>query len=178
MKKHLIGVYNGQEVYERSDIPDNHIHCGIALLKDALGMAGIENVPFRRYNVEFDTAVGTDRCVHVNENDTVVMWQRPTRAGKTPMVISPKEAEPTNNVFIVMCKDTDNDGRLTIATAYTGNPGTKEPWDNFDSEAEQKAAAEYWSCRALIPTAEELAQMISDGVITAEEAKQEMERRA
>lgn len=165
MKDHLIGVYNGNEVYERSDIPDNHIHCGMALLKDALGMAHVENVPFRRYNVEFDAPVGTDRCVKVDANDTIVMWQRPTRSGKTPMVISPKEAEPTNNVFVVMCQDRDNNNRLTVATAYTGNPGTKEPWDHFDTEAEQKAAAEYWSCRALIPTAEELAQMKSEGVI-------------
>ena len=176
--QHLICNVNGLNVFERSDVADNHIHCDLDLLREGLELAQIKDVPFERYPVTFDRPIATDRCVEVTAADHVVMWQRPTRAGATPMVLG-READPTNEMLIVICQDTDNNNRLTIVTAYTGKPGTKEPWDpNFRNEEERAAAVAFWATHALIPTAEELAQMVSDGVITAEEAKQEMERRA
>jgi len=176
--EHLIANVKGLDIFERTDVPDNHIHCNLDLLREGLELAGIQDVPFARYPVVFDHAISTDRCVKTTEADRIVMWQRPTRAGATRMVLG-RQPDPTNEMLIVVCQDTDNGGRLTIVTAYTGKPGTKEPWDpNFRSEEERKAAEAFWATHALIPTAEELDQMISDGVITAEEAKQEMERRA
>lgn len=176
--EHLITNVKGLDIFERTDVADNHIHCSLEVLREGLELAGIQDVPFARYPITFDHPIATDRCVEVNAADRVVMWKRPTRAGATPMVLG-READPTNEMLIVVCQDTDNNNRLTIVTAYTGKPGTKEPWDpNFRSEEERKAAEAFWSNHALIPTAEELDQMLADGVITAEEAKAEMERRA
>lgn len=176
--EHLICNVNGLDIFERTDVADNHIHCSLDLLRKGLELASIQNVPFARYPVAFDHAISTDRCVETTEADRIVMWQRPTRAGATRMVLG-RQPDPTNEMLIVVCQDTDKDNRLTIVTAYTGKPGTKEPWDpNFRSEEERKAAEAFWSNHALIPTEEELTQMVADGVITAEEAKAEMERRA
>ena len=175
---HLICNIDGFDIFERTDIPDNHIHCDLNVLREGLELAGIQDVPFARYPVVFDHAVSTDRCVETTNADRIVMWQRPTRAGATRMVLG-RNADPTNEMLIVICQDTDNNNRLTIVTAYTGKPGTKEPWDpNFRNEEERAAAIAFWANHALIPTAEELAQMVTDGVITEAEAKQEMERKA
>lgn len=174
---HLIATINGIDVFERTDIPDNHIHCDMEVLREGLELAGIQDVPFARYPVVFDRPIATDRCIEVTAADHIVMWQRPTRAGATPMVLG-READTTNEMLIVICQDTDNNNRLTIVTAYTGKPGTKEPWDpNFRNEEEREAAIAFWANHALIPTAEELERMVADGVITAEESKAEMERR-
>lgn len=149
-------------VYKRQDTTAEHIHCDMQVLSEALSNVTVSGAPFSRHNIELDHEVGTDRCVKRTEGDTVVMWQRPGRDGKTPMYISEKQPEPTRNVFVVLCYDDEMLNEQVVITAFTGVDAPQEPWD--PRVRDREASEKFWSEYALIPTAEELEAMKADGI--------------
>lgn len=160
MKKVLGVTADQKKVFLRIDMPkevaESHIHCDKALLKEALAKTTIGEEKFIRQQLVFDQTIATDRCVQVTDADEVVIWQRPGRAGETPMVLG-REPEPTSEMMLVLCFDDEDLNEYVLITAFTGTDAPQEPWDEHCRNRE--FSEKFWAAHALVPTSEELTLM-------------------
>lgn len=161
MKGEIISkTRDGKEVYVRMDTEDSHIHCAMPTLRQALSRLELGEKKFMRFQVPFDYTVGKDRCVEVSEADTVVLWQRPGRAGKTPMVLN-RATEATQQLNVVIAYDETLE-RHVVVTAFLGRYAPQEPWD--PNVRDREASEKFWASHALVPTIAELSAMKKAGV--------------
>ena len=151
--------------------PESHSH------RPDLNMEAISkiNLPedntFFRGTVDLGRIIGKDHLVETNPEDVIVYLQRGNRPGKSRMVL--KEAADTQFVTIIACVAREEEGtpdelvgQWILVTLFEGKPGEREPFDRSFADGKNpeglKAAKEFWSTHALVPTDEEM-EMIRNG---------------
>ena len=153
---------DGIQVFPRVDTDAEHVHCSLVTLRQALEKIKLNGEKFSRHNVMFDYPVGKDRCVMRKPGDNIVRWKRPGRDGETPMVLN-REAEPTNQLNVVICFDDEQLQEYVVITAFLGQEAPQEPWDKRVRDKEASEA--FWAAHALVPTIEERVAMKKAGLI-------------
>ena len=157
---------NGIQVFEH---PEGHSHRP-DLDKEVISKIELPvDGTFVRTTVDLGRVIGKDHLVETDKYDTVVWLQRGNRPGKSRMVL--KEADDTSMVTVILCvcnEPEDNpasalNGKWVLVTLFEGEPGEREPFDRAFADGKNpeglKKAEEFWSCHALVPTEEELAQI-------------------
>ena len=117
-----------------------------AILAEGVGQIEIGERPFLMDTVDFGRIIGTDDCVAVSDADDVRLLQRKARKGLSRIVFN-RQAEPTRLLTVGICRD--DDGLLTVFTAFFGVKAPKEPWD-CKNEAERTESDAFWATHALV----------------------------
>lgn len=131
-------IVNDQHMQAHSDITDELI---------AEAVSKVEYTPkFWMNSINMERIVGKDACVTVTEADDVVWMCRPGREIESPMVFN-REPEDTCLLTVGMC--TDDDGLVTVFTAFPGQKAPKEPKDPKIREEERAESEAFWSTHAL-----------------------------
>ena len=151
MSKRFLGnTANGVKVYaiNKDEHMEAHSYVTDEMLKEAIQKVNYEST-FWMDTIDLGRVIGTDNCVVVSDKDNVKMLYRKGRAGKTPIVYD-KAAEETSLLTIGICTDNE-DGLVTVFTAFTGIKAPKEPWDPSLKSDEAKAESEaFWDSHALV----------------------------
>lgn len=138
--------------------PEGHPHRE-DILAEAINKISLPtDATFHRETVDLGRVIGVDHLVETNDDAQVVMFRRGNRPGESRMVLN-QPAAPTSKVTIVLCVATDPEelaGKWVVVTAFEGEQGKPEP---FDRRATAEDAA-WWEHHALVPTPEELAQIL------------------
>lgn len=151
MKSEIVGfTSDNNPVYRRTDTADDHIHqfSDEWALEDALKQIETSG-SFIRRTIDMGRVIGISAlCVEPDETK-VFYVQRGDRAGLSRMV--DREGDPTSLITVVLCQDTDNGNRWTVVTAFPGEQGEREPWDesiqnNPEAIARSKS---FWATHAL-----------------------------
>ena len=147
MKKFVGKTASGYEVYVLVEDEHMQAHKDASHELIAEAVSKIEYVPtFWMNSIEMGRIVGKDACVVTNEKDDVRMICRPGRSIESRMVFN-REPEDTTLFTIGMC--TDDDGLVTVFTAFPGLKAPKELNDPRLSEEERPEAEAFWSNHAL-----------------------------
>jgi len=147
MKKLIGKTKNAYDVY----IIINHKHMLAhkdvthALIAEAVSK--VEYLPtFFMNSIDMGRIIGKDACVKTSDADDVRMVRRPGRKIKSRMVFN-REPEDTNLLTVGMF--TDDDGLVTVFTAYPGLRAPKELNDPRLRKEERAEAEAFWSTHAL-----------------------------
>lgn len=147
MKKEIGVTTNGYHVYVI--INDRHMlaHSSVteSLLTEAVSK--IDYTPtFWMDEVDLGRIVGKDACVQTTEDDDV---RYECRTGRETLsrVVYGREPEDTTILTVGLC--TDDDGLVTIFTAFPGKKAPKELSDPSLRESERPEAEAFWACHAL-----------------------------
>lgn len=151
---------NGMPIYDATAI-GGHSH------RPDLDTEAIEKVSFdggfSRITVDLERIIGVDHCIETTEEDTIVYLRRSNRNGKSRMVLN-RTAMETSKVSLILITAGKEDGEFAdksvLWTLFEGEFAPKEPFDNFRSDEERKESEEFWANHALVPTDEELAQIL------------------
>ena len=155
MTKRLLGSSkDGQDVFVIVDNEHMAAHAAVsdAILAEGVGQIEIDGRPFLMDTVEFDHVIGTDDCVAVTDADDVRLLQRKARRGLSRIVFN-READPTRLLTVGICRD--DDGLLTVFTAFFGAKAPKEPWD-CKNDSERSESEAFWATHALVYNPEAL----------------------
>lgn len=152
--------------------PESHSH------RPDLDMEAISKIElpndstFVRTTIDMGHIVGKDHLVKTNKDDTIIYMQRGNRPGKSRMVL--KEADDTSKITITLCVCNEPEdspasalnGKWVLVTLFEGEPGEREPFDmafanGKDPEGRKKSEA-FWSTHALVPTEQELQQILKE----------------
>ena len=146
--KNIVGkTANGFEVYVI--VNDEHMkaHADATNQLIAEAIQKVEYIPtFWMNSIDMGRIVGKDACVEVTENDDVRWICRPGRKIESPVVFN-KEPADTRYFTVGMC--TDDDGLVTVFTAFPGKKAPKEPNDPHLREDEREESQRFWSTHAL-----------------------------
>lgn len=161
LKGEIIGrTQDGYEVYVRMDDDASHIHCAMFTLREGISKIRLEGKTFETYQVPFDYVIGKDRCVPVGTTDKVVLWKRPGRKGKTPMVLN-KRGEDTRQLNVVISYDEEMKHHVVL-TAFLGRFTPQEPWD--PDVRDREASEKFWASHAIVPTIAEMVALMRMGL--------------
>lgn len=147
MKKEIGTTMNGHHVYVI--INDRHMlaHASVTetLLTEAVSK--INYTPtFWMGEVDLGRIIGKDACVLTTETDDVRMEYRTGRETLSRVVYG-REPEDTSILTVGLC--TDDDGLVTVFTAFPGKKAPKELSDPSLRESERPEAEQFWACHAL-----------------------------
>ena len=149
MTKRLLGLSkDGAEVFVLAENEHMAAHAAVsdAILAEGVGKIEISGRPFLMDTVEFDRVIGADDCVAVTNVDDIRLLQRKARRGLSRIVFN-READPTRLLTVGICRD--DDGLLTVFTAFFGAKAPKEPWD-CKTDAERAESDAFWATHALV----------------------------
>ena len=145
MSKELFAITNNNRkvwIDEETRIHmDAHSDVDMEVVKEAISKI-VFNDPFTMEMVDMDRVVGTDNCV---ETKNFFLAYRKGREGMTPITQEP--ARETSIVTVGMCRD--DDGRVTLFTAFYGVKAPKEPWDKSLKPEEREESEKFWATHAL-----------------------------
>src|SRR3989344_3963702 len=141
MSKKILGRRKaGEEVVDREV---SHLHASAeahlaeALTRiDSLGRGQIKKT------VDLGRVIGRSNCVSTSEDDEIVFAQRVNRPGLSRFVKN-REPKPTSRLTVKLHRLAD--GKYEVRTAYIGDAGVAEPWDE-DAKAD---SIPFWSAHAL-----------------------------
>lgn len=147
MKKEIGTTMNGHHVYVI--LNDSHMlaHSSVTetLLTEAVSK--IDYTPtFWMGEVDLGRIIGKDACVQTTETDDV---RYECRVGRKTLsrVVYGREPEDTSILTVGLC--TDDDGLVTVFTAFPGKKAPKELSDPSLRESERPEAEQFWACHAL-----------------------------
>jgi len=148
MKKFICKTKNNFEVYiiENNKHMEAHSSITEAMLEKALKKI-IYTPTFWMGTVELDTFTGFDNCVETSEGDDIRYECRPGREIRSRLVYG-RQPEETNLITIGLCTD-DEDGLVTVFTAFPGQKAPKELEDPRLTEEERPEAEAFWATHAL-----------------------------
>ena len=138
---------NGYNVFMEvnNDHMKAHADATHSLIAEAIQK--IEYTPtFWMNSIDMGRIIGKDACVEVNEHDDVREICRPGRTLPSRIVFN-KQPMDTCYFTIGMC--TDNDGLVTIFTAFPGMKAPKETNDPNLKDYEREESERFWSTHAL-----------------------------
>lgn len=149
MKEYVATTANGFKVYRivndvhmlaHKDADENK-----QLLAEAVEKVVYTN-PFWMETLDMGRIIGKDGCVEVTEEDDTCWACRPGRKLPSHLVFNKQPVE-TPYFTVGMC--TDNDGLVTIFTAFAGKKAPKEPLDPTLKEEERAESEAFWATHAL-----------------------------
>ena len=150
MKELLAKTNNGVDVY--MDVEDTHMlaHKGVPteLIAEAVSKV-VYNPTFFIGEVEMGRVVGVDGCVKTSDTDDVFFACREGRSTPSRLVRG-RKAEPTTKMVVGICNDSDDNGVVTLFTAFFGVKAPKELDDPRMTEAERPEAEKFWADHALV----------------------------
>ena len=152
MEKRIIGqTANGHDAYVIIDNEHMQAHADVTeeLIAEAVGKIKYEPT-FWMGTVDLERVIGKDTCVETTADDDVRMICRPGRNIESRMVFN-REPEDTTLLTVGICTDED-DGLVTIFTAFPGVKAPKELNDPRLREEERVEAEAFWSTHALCAT--------------------------
>ena len=166
----IIGVSkNGFEVFEH---PESHSHKPDLNAEVISKIILPEGETFYRNTIDMGKVIGKDHLVETKKNDVIVHLRRGNRPGRSRMVLKP--ADNTSKVTVILCvcnEPEDNpasalNGKWVLVTLFEGKQGEREPFDRAFADGKNpeglKKAEEFWATHALVPTEEELREIIEN----------------
>lgn len=147
MKKLVGKTANGYDVYVIEN--NNHMMAHKEVTHELIAEAAskVEYKPtFWMDSIDMGRVIGKDACVVTTEKDVIRMQCRLERKFKSRMVLN-RESEDTTIFTLGLC--TDDDGLVTVFTAFPGIKAPKELNDPRLREDERAEAEEFWSTHAL-----------------------------
>ncbi|MBU6427266.1 hypothetical protein KGQ27_03475 [Patescibacteria group bacterium] len=139
-QKTLGRLKSGEEVVDREV---SHIHAGAEeFIFEAL--ARIESRKFPRFKetIDLGRVIGRSNRVSTGPGDEIVFAQRVNRPGLSRFVKN-REPEPTTMITVKLHRLSDT--QYELRTAYIGEAGVAEPWD----EDAKSDSIPFWSAHAL-----------------------------
>lgn len=147
MKKEIGTTANGHHVHVI--VNDSHMlaHASVTetLLTEAISK--IDYTPtFQMGEVDLGRVIGKNACVQTTEMDDV---RYECRIGRETIsrVVYGREPEDTTILTVGLC--TDDDGLVTVFTAFPGKKAPKELSDPNLRESERPEAEQFWANHAL-----------------------------
>lgn len=147
MKKEIGTTANGHNVHVIINNSHMLAHASVTetLLTEAVSK--IDYTPtFWMGEVDLGRIIGKDACVQTTEADDVRMECRVGRKISSRVVYG-REPEDTTIMTVGLC--TDDDGLVTVFTAFPGKKAPKELSDPSLRESERPEAEQFWACHAL-----------------------------
>lgn len=147
MKRFIGKTKNNIEVYEI--VNNKHMEAHASISKEVIAEAIIKveyTSTFWMDSIQMDKIIGKDSCVITTEEDEIVYVCREGRERPSKMVLN-RVPENTTYLTIGMC--TDEDGLVTIFTAFAGIKAPKELNDPRMTEEERPEAEAFWANHAL-----------------------------
>ena len=147
MKKETGTTANGHHVYVI--INDRHMLAHTSVTETLLteAVSKIDYTPtFWMGEVDLGRIIGKDACVQTTETDDVRYEYRTGRETLSRVVYG-REPEDTSILTVGLC--TDDDGLVTVFTAFPGKKAPKELSDPSLRESERPEAEQFWACHAL-----------------------------
>ena len=147
MKKNIGKTENGFDVYVIIDNEHMKAHSDATnnLIAEAIRKVTY-TPPFWMNSIDMERTIGKDSCVEVTSEDDVRWICRPGREIKSPVVFN-KEPKNTSMFTVGLC--TDDDGLVTVFTAFAGLKAPKEPNDPHLKDCERAESEEFWRTHAL-----------------------------
>lgn len=150
MKKLIAKTATGEEVFVIENNKHMIAHSDVSEQDIAEAVSKIEYTPtFWMGTVELDHIVGKDACVEVTPDDEICLIARPGRDIKSRMVLNRKPVD-TNKLTIGIC--IDDDGKVTVFTAFPGMKAPKELTDPSLKPEEREESERFWATHALCAT--------------------------
>ena len=157
---------NGTPVYSH---PESHSHRPDLNAEVISKIVLPEDNTFYRNTIDIGRVVGKDHLVETDKDDIIVYLRRGNRPGESRMVLKP--ADDTSFVTIIACVAQEGDdtpaelvGKWVLVTLFEGKQGEREPFDKAFADGKNpeglEKAEEFWETHALVPTEEELKQII------------------
>lgn len=147
MKKEIGVTLNGHHVYVI--INDSHMlaHASVTekLLREAVSRIDYTST-FWMNEIDMGRVIGKDACVETTGVDDVRFEFRVGRKILSRVVYG-REPEDTTILTVGLC--TDDDGLVTVFTAFPGKKAPKELFDPYLTEKEKQEAEAFWACHAL-----------------------------
>ena len=138
--KKLGRLKSGENVVDREV---SHMHAGVseylALALVQISSNGRERI---KETIDLGRVIGRSNRVSTSTDDKVIFAQRVNRPGLTRFVKN-REPEPTTKLTVKLQQLVD--GQYEIRTAYIGDAGVAEPWD----EDAKSDSIPFWSAHAL-----------------------------
>ncbi|MDD4901018.1 MAG: hypothetical protein PHS62_02820 [Patescibacteria group bacterium] len=137
--KTLGRLKSGEQVVDREI---SHIHASAkAGLAEAL--ARIDSLGHERIKetIDLGRVIGRSNCVSTGDGDEIVFAQRVNRPGLSRFAKN-REPEPTSKLTIKLHRLAD--GKYEVRTAYIGEAGVAEPWD----EEKKSTSIPFWNAHA------------------------------
>ena len=149
MKEKIAESLNGIDVYAVIDNPHMEAHKYVQNehIAEAIARCSIDR-GFGIYTVEFDHIIGKNDLVETTEDDDV---RYEKRAGRNIIsrVVHGRESEDTNLITVSTTIDED-DGLMTLVTAFYGPQAPREMTDPRLTDEERPESVAFWSNHALV----------------------------
>lgn len=133
-------VVNDKHMIAHKDAADNK-----ELLIEAVQKI-VYTPPFWMGTLDMGRIIGKDGCVEVTEEDDTCWACRPGRKLPSHLVFN-KQPVDTQYFTVGMC--TDDDGLVTIFTAFPGKMAPKEPTDPSLKDSDRAESEAFWATHAL-----------------------------